>query len=112
MAHTPDTAGNRTAGQLRARAEVLAEIGEREAQADTVRQFDGVLLWGRIYNRPYLRALHGQGLCLWRLGRFEQARQVFDRILAFNPNDNQGVRFIREDVLARRPWETTRERRS
>lgn len=37
-AHTPDEVGNRTVGQLRARAEVLAEIGEREAQAETARQ--------------------------------------------------------------------------
>ena len=36
-AHTPDAVGRRTAGQLRARAEVLAEIGEREAQAETAR---------------------------------------------------------------------------
>jgi hypothetical protein len=88
------------------------EVGVGIAELSLPPGFDGVLLWGRIYNRPYLRALHGQGLCLWRLGRFEQALEVFDRILAFNPNDNQGVRFIREDVLARRSWESTRERRS
>ncbi|MBL9107466.1 MAG: tetratricopeptide repeat protein [Myxococcales bacterium] len=88
------------------------EIGVGIGELSLPPGFDGVLQWGRIYNRPYLRALHGQGLCLWRLGHFERALQVFDRILAFNPNDNQGVRFIREDVIQRRPWESTRERRS
>lgn len=88
------------------------EVGVGISELSLPSGFDGVLLWGHIYHRPYLRALHGQGLCLWRLGRFEQAQQVFDRILAFNPNDNQGIRFIREDVLARRSWESTTERRS
>ncbi len=29
--------------------------------------FDGVLAWGWIDNRPYLRCLHGYGLCLRRV---------------------------------------------
>lgn len=56
--------------------------------------FDGVLLWGRLYNRPFLRCLHGFGLCLWRLGRTDEALAVFERILALNPDDNQGIRFL------------------
>lgn len=66
--------------------------------------FNDLLLWGRIYNRPFLRCLHGYGLCLWRLGDFAAAQNTFERILAFNPNDNQGVRFCRQDVLKGRSW--------
>jgi hypothetical protein len=31
----------------------------------TARRFDGVLPWGQIDNRPFLRCMHGFGLCLW-----------------------------------------------
>jgi hypothetical protein len=67
--------------------------------------FDGVLLWGHINNRPFLRCLHGYGLCLWRMGRFNEAGRVFERMLWLNPPDNQGVRFLIEEVRARKMWE-------
>jgi hypothetical protein len=35
--------------------------------------------WGLIDNRPYLRCLHGKGLCLWRLGRVQEAAAVFHK---------------------------------
>ena len=86
------------------RAIVHYEIGIRVAELALPPGFDGVLPWGRIYNRPFLRCLHGYGLCLWRLGNFAEAQQVFERILSLNPNDNQGVRFCWEDVRKGRGW--------
>jgi hypothetical protein len=71
--------------------------------------FDGVLPWGRINNRPFLRCMHGFGLCLWRLGRFEEAGRIFDRMLWLNPTDNQGVRFQIDPVRAKAPWEDSRQ---
>lgn len=65
-------------------------------------KFDGVLLWGYLGNRPYLRCLHGAGLCLWRLGFFKEAKDVYERMLWLNPSDNQGARFILPEVRARR----------
>jgi tetratricopeptide (TPR) repeat protein len=56
-----------------------------------------------------LRCLHGFGLCLWRLGRFEEAERVFDRILRLNPSDNQGVRFLIDKVRAKTAWEDNEE---
>ena len=64
-----------------------------------------LLPWGHLDNRPFLRALHGYGLCLWRLERFDEARAVFRRMLRLNPDDNQGVRFLVESVEAREEWE-------
>jgi tetratricopeptide (TPR) repeat protein len=81
------------------------EVGLRIGELSLGDSFDGVLHWGHIDNRPFLRCLHGYGLCLWRLGRFEEAGSVFDRMLWLNPSDNQGVRFLIEDVRARRVWE-------
>lgn len=67
--------------------------------------FDGVLLWGHLGNRPYLRCLHGAGLCLWRLGFFKDAEHVYERMLWLNPSDNQGARFILPEVRAKRDWQ-------
>jgi hypothetical protein len=46
----------------------------------------------------------GFGLCLWRLRRFKEAEQVFDRLLWLNPPDNQGARFNIAKVRARQTW--------
>ena len=46
---------------------------------------DGVLPWGWIDNRPWLRCLNGYGLCLWRLGNFKEAEHVFDRVPGSTP---------------------------
>jgi tetratricopeptide (TPR) repeat protein len=48
--------------------------------------------------------MRGLGLCLWQLGRFEEAERVFDRMLWLNPSDNQGVRFLIDDVRTRTAW--------
>jgi tetratricopeptide repeat protein len=87
------------------RAMVHYEIGIRIGELSLPPGFDGVLVWGRIYNRPFLRCLHGYGLCLWRLGKLAEALQVFERILSLNPNDNQGVRFSWHDARRGRSWE-------
>jgi tetratricopeptide (TPR) repeat protein len=86
------------------------EIGMRIGESFLPDGFEGVLLWGSLYNRPYLRCLHGYGLCLWRLGRLDVAIAVFERILALNPNDNQGARFCLFDVRAGLSWEEMRDR--
>ena len=56
-----------------------------------------------------MRCLHGFALCLWRLGGFEEAERVFDRILRLNPSDNQGVRFLIDKVRAKTVWEDNEE---
>lgn len=63
-------------------------------------KFRGVLPWRMIDNRPFLRCLHGLGLALWRLGRTDEARAVFVRMLWLNPMDNQGARFLLADLDA------------
>jgi tetratricopeptide (TPR) repeat protein len=78
-------------------------IGERSLPVG----FDGVLPWGWIENRPFMRCLHGYGLCLWRLGRFAEAETVFTTLLWLNPGDNQGARELVETVRAQSKWEPT-----
>jgi len=84
------------------------EVGVRIGELSLGDRFDGVLSWGLIDNRPFLRCLYGYGLCLWRLGRFDEAASVFERILWLNPSDNQGARFVIDLVRARRRWRRER----
>ena len=66
--------------------------------------FDGMLAWGLVDNRPLLRCMQGYGLCLWRLERREEAEHLFKRMLWLNPSDNQGISFALSDGCARKPW--------
>jgi hypothetical protein len=80
------------------------EVGVRIGELSLGENFDGLLPWGHINNRPFLRCLNGYGLCLWRLGRFKEADAVFTRMLWLNPTDNQGVRFLIHDVSKGEAW--------
>ncbi|MEU6381879.1 hypothetical protein [Streptomyces sp. NPDC046909] len=66
--------------------------------------FTGVLAWGELDNRPFLRALHGLGLTWWRLGENAKAAAVFGNSLFTNPDDNQGIRTLIGQVQAGAPW--------
>ncbi len=81
------------------------EVGVRIGELSLGDDFDGLLPWGRIDNRPFLRCMHGFGLCLWRLLRTDEAAEVFGRMLWLNPTDNQGIRFLLSQVGAGQKWE-------
>lgn len=86
------------------------EAGVRIGELSLGKQFDGLLPWGLIDNRPFLRCMQGFGLSLWRLGRFDESFRVFERMLWLNPSDNQGVRFLIGEVRSSLPWEDSRNR--
>ncbi len=81
-----------------------AESLYREAIRDAVAQqggkieVEGVIYWGDIDTRPYMRSRHGLGLCYMHLGRFKEALAEFKTMLELNPDDNQGVRFLIADI--------------
>ena len=81
------------------------EVGVRIGELSLGEGFNGVLSWGLVDNRPFLRCLKGYGLCLWRLGRRDEAARVFDRMLWMNPADNQGIRFLLPAVRDGKRWE-------
>ena len=56
--------------------------------------FSGRIEWGHIDNRPYLRAMHIALLSYMRLRRHKDAVTIIELMLARNPADNQGVRFL------------------
>ena len=89
-----------TIDRARRHYKVGVNIGELSLDKD----FNGVLPWGRINNRPYLRCMHEYGLSLWRLGQTEDARKNFEKMLWLNPTDNQGIRFLLADIDDGKTW--------
>lgn len=52
--------------------------------------FCGEIIWMPPENRPYLRALYAAILANVHLQRHQDAVMLTDKILAYNPEDNQG----------------------
>ena len=80
------------------------EVGVKIGELSLGKGFNGLLPWGRLDNRPFLRCLVGYGLSQWRLGAADKAKEVFTRMLWLNPTDNQGVRFLLEDIDEGKSW--------
>jgi len=85
------------------------EMGMKIGVLSLGKEFDGVLPWGLIDNRPFLRCMSGLGLCWWRLGHTREAAAIFRKMLWLNPSDNQGARFNLAAVEAGRTWEEMKE---
>lgn len=66
------------------------EAGENAIPAG----YTGRIEWISLENRPFLRAGHGAALSYLRLGRRREALEIMEKMLAWNPNDNQGIRFL------------------
>lgn len=56
--------------------------------------FAGTIEWGYVENRPFLRALQGAIFAYVQLRRHQDAVTLMDTLLAYNPNDNQGCRYL------------------
>ncbi len=67
--------------------------------------FDGYLPWGYLYNRPFLRCLHGLAVCLWRTERPEEARAIFEWQITLDPLDKMGIRFLLAYLRKGVSWE-------
>lgn len=80
------------------------DIGVKIGEISLGKDFNGLLPWGCVHNRPFLRCLAGYGLCLWRFGRMRDAEKVFTRMLWLNPADNQGARFNLYNVKEGNVW--------
>lgn len=70
-----------------------------------VLDFQGLLPWGLLDNRPFLRCLHGLGLALWRRGDAATAEKVFRRLVWLDPHDHLGARSLVEDVRDGLEWD-------
>ncbi|SIO58240.1 ST7 protein [Singulisphaera sp. GP187] len=69
------------------------EAGERSLGPDFFKAHAGQF-WGFHETRPYMRARLGLADVLWTMGHRDEAIAHLQEMLALNPNDNQGVRYI------------------
>jgi len=67
-------------------------------------EFDGVLPWALLDNRPFLRCLHGMGRALWRLAQPDAAAEVFRRLLRLDPADHLLARANLAAIEAGKTW--------
>lgn len=58
------------------------------------KEFLGLIIWGIIDNRPFLRAMQGLGVSHFKAGNLKKANDIFAKMLQYNPNDNQGIRAL------------------
>jgi tetratricopeptide (TPR) repeat protein len=66
--------------------------------------FDGIFLWEILENRPYLRALQGLCLILWKKKEFDKSHEIAKKLLRICPTDNLGVRLIIDKIRNREEW--------
>lgn len=74
------------------------------AEKNLPEDFDGVMLWECLENRPYLRALHGLCLTYWKIKEFEKAHQIAKKMLRICPGDNIGARFLLDTLSRHEEW--------
>ena len=55
---------------------------------------DPVISWLYLENRPFLKCFYGTGVCAWKSGNLRLAKEIFLKLLSYNPRDNQGVRML------------------
>lgn len=78
--------------------------GVHVAERTLPERFYGVLGWGWLDNRPFLRCLHGLTIGARRLGEHHAAETLCWALLWLNPADNQGVRDLLSEIIAAEPW--------
>ena len=80
------------------------QTGVAVAEASLPAGFGGVLPWGWIDNRPFLRCLHGLALCAWRQRRWDDAEAMFTARMWLDPSGALNDLACLEPVRARQRW--------
>jgi hypothetical protein len=78
--------------------------GVSVAEQSLPEEFDGVLSWGWVDNRPFLRCLHGLMLSAWRLELREESEELCRALLWLNPGDHLGAAELLPQVIAGERW--------
>jgi hypothetical protein len=66
--------------------------------------FYGVVPWGWVDNRPFLRCLHGLGLCAWRQRRWDDAEAAFTARVWLDPTGSSAALACLDRVRRRHRW--------
>lgn len=82
----------------------LYDAGVAVAEQTLPDGFDGVLSWGWVDNRPFLRCLHGLALCAWRQRRWSDAEAMFTARVWLDPTGSLSALACLDPVQARQRW--------
>lgn len=85
-------------------ARELYDTGVAVAERSLPDGFGGVLPWGWVDNRPFLRCLHGLGLCAWRRRRWDEAEMTFTARVWLDPTGSLDAIACLDAVRGRRRW--------
>lgn len=88
------------ATQARHHFELGVAVGSLSVRED----FEGVLPWGLVENRPFLRCLHGLSRALLRCDRREDAAASLRRLLRLDPTDSLGAGATLVTIEAGKMW--------
>lgn len=80
------------------------ELGVAIGSLSVGEDFDGVLPWGLVENRPFLRCLHGLSRALLRCDRREDAAAALRRLLRLEPTDSLGAGATLAAIEAGKTW--------
>ncbi|MFP4460493.1 MAG: tetratricopeptide repeat protein, partial [Candidatus Zixiibacteriota bacterium] len=83
------------------------EIGYRIGKARIPDDFEGTIGWEYIENRSFLTAMHNYGCVYNKIHIWQEATDIFEKLIEFNPNDNTGARMeLIESYLALGKYES------
>lgn len=85
-------------------ARELYETGVAIAERSLPDGFGGVLPWGWVDNRPFLRCLHGLALCAWRQRRWDDAEMMFTARVWLDPTGSLSALACLDAVRGRCRW--------
>lgn len=80
------------------------ELGAAIGSLTVGEDFDGVLPWGFVANRPFLRCLHGLSRALLRHDRREDAAAALQRLLRLDPADHLAAGVSLAAIAAGKTW--------
>ncbi len=80
------------------------ELGVSIGSLTVGEEFNGVLPWRFVANRPFLRCLHGHSRALLRHDRRETAAAALRRLLRLDPADHLSARTILAAIEAGKTW--------
>lgn len=92
------TANRLWALEIREQATEVWQKAYQQASALIPKGFKGQISWLHIDNRSFLRVAHGYLLGLMHQGNGKAAKELADKLLAWCPTDNLGIRMLVGDI--------------
>ena len=80
------------------RGDLEPAVTHYEAAIDAGFPGEGRVDWYHERHRPFLRAMEGKALCLYRLERFDEALSLFEALADMNSTEYGGCRYLAGEI--------------